>query len=115
MIDRDLFEIFPDLPWRRIRRPNIRRLERLPKPPVSRFHGRHERRETEHDALRRIWIIAQNARRQTGPATPRGRAIARIIEIASGVRPESPLPDRATTGTDGASVAAASGRSRTQR
>ena len=84
MIDRDLFVIFPDLPWRRIRRPKIRKLEHLPKPPVSRFHDRRRAlRAAEHDALRRICIIAQNERKEVGPTTPRGRVLAQIIKIAS--------------------------------
>ena len=84
MIDRDLFAIFPDLPWPRIRRPQIRKLERLPKPPKSRLHERRRiPRETEHDALRRICIIALNERRQAGATSARGRVLTRIIRIAS--------------------------------
>lgn len=83
MIDRDLFAIFPDLPRPHIRRPRIRKLARLPKPAASRLHNRRTRREPESDALRRISIIAHHERRRVGPATPRGRALARIIAIAS--------------------------------
>jgi hypothetical protein len=84
MIDRDLFAIFPDLPWRRVPRAKIRKLTTLPKPPASRLHERRRwRREHEPDALRRIWIIAKNERRRAGVNTSRGRALAKIIRIAS--------------------------------
>ena len=84
MIDRDLFAIFPDLPWKRIRRPKIRKLGGVPKPPASPLHERRRTpRQHEPDAMRRIWIIAANARRAAGSASARGRALTKIIRIAS--------------------------------
>jgi hypothetical protein len=84
MIDRDLFAIFPDLPRPHIRRPRIQKLARLPKPAASRLHDRRRTgREPESDALRRISIIAHQERRRVGLTTPRGRALTRIIAIAS--------------------------------
>lgn len=84
MVDRDLFAIFPDLPWPRIGHPRIRRLEKIPKPPVFRTRDRRRtEREAKHDALQRISIIAQDERRRLSPASPLGRALADIIMLAS--------------------------------
>jgi hypothetical protein len=79
MIDRDLFAMFPDLPWPRIRRPKIRKLPR-PRKPHDR---RRASRRLEHDALRRIYAIAYHERSRAGAATVRGRSLAKIMKIAS--------------------------------
>ena len=84
VMDRDLFAIFPDLPWPRIGHPRIRRLERIPKPPL--FHIRDRRRmarDAKHDAVERIRIIAQNEIRQVSAVSPLGRALAEIIILTS--------------------------------
>jgi hypothetical protein len=112
-MDRDLFAIFPDLPWPRIGHPRIRRLERLPKPPLFGSRNRRTARESLQEALQRISIIAQNERKQVGAASPRGRALAEIIMLASAaLSSRDPSTDPAlrwstasrNTGTPGARV-----------
>jgi hypothetical protein len=86
---RDLFAIFPDLPWPRVGHPPPRDWGKLPPPaPSSRSNLAARRRlgvgsaTTAANALRRIYAVALYERRRLKETDPGRRALDRIIELA---------------------------------
>jgi hypothetical protein len=75
-MEHDLFAVFPDLPWTRVRHPPARNWRRLPPPPRSRG-GRAAGRITLH----RILAVALNERRRLRTDGPGRRALDRIIQL----------------------------------
>lgn len=94
-VERDLFTLFPDLPWPRIGHPTARRWDKLRLPP--RLPRRHLRRPRTTDdqraaslspddrvALRRILEIALSERGHLKPNSASRRGFDRIAHLAHG-------------------------------
>jgi hypothetical protein len=88
-MERDLFTLFPDLPWPRVGHPPPRDWEKLPPPPRSSRSNLAARRRlgvgpatTAANALRRIYAVAVYERRRLKDTDPGRRALERIIELA---------------------------------
>jgi len=94
-VERDLFTVFPDLPWPRIGHPTARRWDKLPLPPrplrrhLKRPRSMADRRSAapspdDRVALRRILEIALSERGRLKAKSASRRSFDRIAHLAHG-------------------------------